>query len=323
MLSADSLSQSSPDSLSRSSLDSPSYHSPGTSAEYNCEDEHEAELGFDLELIPAGQGSRSFHGPTGFDKAFPRVEDVMHVLREHWEGATLDEVLGYIPEGAEWVRRMLPVFKQHKGKAVYLVFGSCRKKNELMDFVAVPDEKKALTLHILSAFQQVADAPIILMDLCPACHARFDKERPYENFCAHVDKGSSDRHRIRNALRLELWIAQQDFQITFKGIFTFASPMFREYPLLLSAEPQLAALPQGAFIPLGQAGFGNGEVSGDYEVGMILLGWFFHYFPFYLMQRQLFLHYYFLALYFAIMGLALTYDFVTKDLESQGATDGR
>lgn len=47
----------------------------------------------------------------------------MHVLREHWEGATLDEVLGYIPEGAEWVRRMLPVFKQHKGKAVYLVFG--------------------------------------------------------------------------------------------------------------------------------------------------------------------------------------------------------
>ncbi|KAK8180169.1 uncharacterized protein BKA78DRAFT_58662 [Phyllosticta capitalensis] len=55
---------------------------------------------------------------------------------------------------------------------------------------------------------------------------------------------------------------------------------------------------------------------------MILLGWFFHYFPFYLMQRQLFLHYYFLALYFAIMGLALTYDFVTKDLESQGATDG-
>lgn len=59
MLSADSLSQSSPDSLSRSSLDSPSYHSPGTSAEYNCEDEHEAELGFDPELIPAGQGSRS------------------------------------------------------------------------------------------------------------------------------------------------------------------------------------------------------------------------------------------------------------------------
>ncbi|KAI9718002.1 MAG: hypothetical protein M1828_006992 [Chrysothrix sp. TS-e1954] len=48
----------------------------------------------------------------------------------------------------------------------------------------------------------------------------------------------------------------------------------------------------------------------DYEVGTTILGWAFHYFPFFLMQRQLFLHHYFPALYFAIMGLSQVYDFV-------------
>ncbi|KAK3061860.1 hypothetical protein LTS18_005298, partial [Coniosporium uncinatum] len=47
----------------------------------------------------------------------------------------------------------------------------------------------------------------------------------------------------------------------------------------------------------------------DYEIGTSVLGWAFHYFPFYLMQRQLFLHHYFPALYFAILALAQTYDF--------------
>ncbi|KAF2090172.1 glycosyltransferase family 39 protein [Saccharata proteae CBS 121410] len=50
----------------------------------------------------------------------------------------------------------------------------------------------------------------------------------------------------------------------------------------------------------------------DYEIGMTALGWAFHYFPFYLMQRQLFLHHYFPALYFAIMALCQTYDFLTN-----------
>jgi dolichyl-phosphate-mannose-protein mannosyltransferase len=49
----------------------------------------------------------------------------------------------------------------------------------------------------------------------------------------------------------------------------------------------------------------------DYEVGMTLLGWAFHYFPFYLMARQLFLHHYLPALYFAIMALCQMYDFVS------------
>ncbi|KAI1445197.1 glycosyltransferase family 39 protein [Annulohypoxylon stygium] len=49
----------------------------------------------------------------------------------------------------------------------------------------------------------------------------------------------------------------------------------------------------------------------DYEIGTLVLGWAFHYFPFFLMQRQLFLHHYFPALIFAIMAFCQTYDFAT------------
>jgi len=49
----------------------------------------------------------------------------------------------------------------------------------------------------------------------------------------------------------------------------------------------------------------------DYEVGSSVLGWAFHYFPFYLMQRQLFLHHYFPALYFAVIAFCQIFDFVT------------
>ncbi|KAG9771237.1 PMT-domain-containing protein, partial [Aureobasidium melanogenum] len=50
----------------------------------------------------------------------------------------------------------------------------------------------------------------------------------------------------------------------------------------------------------------------DYEIGQTVLGWAFHYFPFYLMARQLFLHHYFPALYFAIMAMCQIFDFVTN-----------
>jgi dolichyl-phosphate-mannose-protein mannosyltransferase len=47
----------------------------------------------------------------------------------------------------------------------------------------------------------------------------------------------------------------------------------------------------------------------DYEIGTTVLGWALHYFPFYLMARQLFLHHYLPALYFAIIVLCQIFDF--------------
>ncbi|KAJ7123188.1 glycosyltransferase family 39 protein [Mycena epipterygia] len=55
-------------------------------------------------------------------------------------------------------------------------------------------------------------------------------------------------------------------------------------------------------------------VKYDSLCGFLFLGWFLHYFPFYIMARQLFLHHYFPALYFAILLLAGVFDFVTSTL---------
>ncbi|TPX14933.1 uncharacterized protein E0L32_005042 [Thyridium curvatum] len=56
----------------------------------------------------------------------------------------------------------------------------------------------------------------------------------------------------------------------------------------------------------------------DYEIGTSVLGWALHFFPFYLMQRQLFLHHYFPALYFAIMAFAQVFDFATSRVRGIG-----
>ena len=59
----------------------------------------------------------------------------------------------------------------------------------------------------------------------------------------------------------------------------------------------------------------------DFEIGMSVLGWAFHYFPFYLMERQLFLHHYLPALFFAIMTLCQSYDFITGRFALLGLKD--
>ncbi|KLO78763.1 dolichyl-phosphate-mannose-protein mannosyltransferase [Fusarium fujikuroi] len=59
----------------------------------------------------------------------------------------------------------------------------------------------------------------------------------------------------------------------------------------------------------------------DYEIGTSVLGWALHYFPFYLMQRQLFLHHYFPALYFAIIALCQLFDYATARIPGAGARD--
>jgi dolichyl-phosphate-mannose-protein mannosyltransferase len=56
----------------------------------------------------------------------------------------------------------------------------------------------------------------------------------------------------------------------------------------------------------------------DYEVGVAVLAWAFHYFPFFLMQRQLFLHHYLPALYFAVVVLCQVFDYVFFRIKAFG-----
>ncbi|TCD69192.1 hypothetical protein EIP91_008488 [Steccherinum ochraceum] len=56
-------------------------------------------------------------------------------------------------------------------------------------------------------------------------------------------------------------------------------------------------------------------VKYDALCGFLFVGWGLHYFPFYLMSRQLFLHHYFPALYFAILLSCGVFDLVTSALK--------
>ncbi|KAJ3511201.1 hypothetical protein NLJ89_g4233 [Agrocybe chaxingu] len=55
-------------------------------------------------------------------------------------------------------------------------------------------------------------------------------------------------------------------------------------------------------------------VKYDTLCGFLFLGWALHYFPFFLMGRQLFLHHYFPALYFAILLSCSVFDLITSTL---------
>lgn len=55
-------------------------------------------------------------------------------------------------------------------------------------------------------------------------------------------------------------------------------------------------------------------VKYDSLCGFLFIGWSLHYFPFYLMGRQLFLHHYLPALYFAILLLSSVFDLITSTL---------
>ncbi|PGH09533.1 dolichyl-phosphate-mannose-protein mannosyltransferase [Blastomyces parvus] len=61
----------------------------------------------------------------------------------------------------------------------------------------------------------------------------------------------------------------------------------------------------------------------DYEIGQSVLGWAFHYFPFYLMARQLFLHHYFPSLYFAILAFCQVVDYGVNRISLSGAVKSK
>lgn len=50
----------------------------------------------------------------------------------------------------------------------------------------------------------------------------------------------------------------------------------------------------------------------DEVCGFLVISWALHYFPFFLMQRQLFLHHYLPALYFAVLTFCAVFDFLTS-----------
>lgn len=52
----------------------------------------------------------------------------------------------------------------------------------------------------------------------------------------------------------------------------------------------------------------------DGLAGYLVLGWALHYLPFFIMSRQLFLHHYFPALYFAVLLICTIFDFATRRL---------
>lgn len=55
----------------------------------------------------------------------------------------------------------------------------------------------------------------------------------------------------------------------------------------------------------------------SYSAVEFLLGWFLHYFPFFIMGRQLFLHHYFPALYFGILALGHLFELIYSSFKSQ------
>lgn len=52
----------------------------------------------------------------------------------------------------------------------------------------------------------------------------------------------------------------------------------------------------------------------DTLCGFLFIGWSLHYLPFFIMSRQLFLHHYFPALYFAILLSCCGFDLITSTL---------
>ncbi|KAL6304053.1 glycosyltransferase family 39 protein [Sparassis latifolia] len=132
-----------------------------------------------------------------------------------------------------------------------------------------------------------------------------------------TNAGLTDRHmfdsrpdawpRLRRGINF--WVKDH------RQIYLLGNPMV--WWLSTAAVIGYAAV-RGFLILRAKRGFKDFEntkvVKYDTLCGFLFVGWFLHYFPFYLMGRQLFLHHYFPALYFAILLSCVVFDLVTSAL---------
>ncbi|KXN91163.1 Dolichyl-phosphate-mannose--protein mannosyltransferase 1 [Leucoagaricus sp. SymC.cos] len=132
-----------------------------------------------------------------------------------------------------------------------------------------------------------------------------------------TNAGLTDRHafdsrpdawpRLRRGINF--WVKDH------KQIYLMGNPMIWWSSSLAVG---LYALVRGFLILRQKRGFRDFDntkiVKYDTLCGFLFIGWCLHYFPFFLMARQLFLHHYFPALYFAILLYCGIFDLVTSTL---------
>ncbi|KAL1662924.1 glycosyltransferase family 39 protein [Schizophyllum commune] len=135
-----------------------------------------------------------------------------------------------------------------------------------------------------------------------------------------TNQGLTDRHtfdsrpdswpRLRRGINF--WVKDH------RQIYLIGNPML----WWLSTAAVLAYVTFRAFVILrakrGYRDMDNSKVlKYDGLCGFLFMGWALHYFPFYLMGRQLFLHHYLPALYFAILLLCVVFDVLTSTLRTR------
>lgn len=145
----------------------------------------------------------------------------------------------------------------------------------------------------------------------------FDKFFEIQRVMWQTNAGLTDRHtfdsrpsswpRLRRGINF--WVKDH------RQIYLIGNPMI--WWLSTAAIAGYVAV-RGLLILRAQRGYRDFEntkvVKYDTLCGFLFMGWGLHYFPFFLMGRQLFLHHYLPALYFAILLLCAVFDFLTSSL---------
>jgi len=143
----------------------------------------------------------------------------------------------------------------------------------------------------------------------------FDKFSELQRVMWQTNAGLTDRHTFdsrpsswpRLLRGINFWVKDH------RQIYLIGNPMI--WWLSTAAVAGYVAV-RGVLILRAQRGYRDFEntkvVKYDTLCGFLFMGWSLHYLPFFLMGRQLFLHHYLPALYFAILLLCAVFDFLTS-----------